>query len=309
MKLTLLPKVVFAVTAVPSKKSFVMNGKPVSVTAAYNINETNYLQLRAIAEMLNGTVAQFDVSWDGQYAVIEPGKPYKGTVTQTKLQNTTDVRQSGTKFKMNGEVFTFSDARFIDGDTNYIQLREFAQKLSDTASQFNVYWDSSAKQAVIEPGVAYTGNAPQSGTPQANIGGTTRTINCDNLLILEISNTYAYARVLGYDPIGAAIIHFVIVPEGAKIKCTKYVPPYDNAEWQQTSYMIEPFNNIYFEYGALWPKVTYASEYDDRERAGLSQGSSITAANGTEYYFDAATDDKAITSKYCNVGAASYITL
>ncbi|HBN85769.1 MAG TPA: hypothetical protein DDZ89_18230, partial [Clostridiales bacterium] len=93
---------VFAVTAVPSKTSFVMNGKPVSVTAAYNINETNYLQLRAIAEMLNGTVAQFDVSWDGQYAVIEPGKPYKGTVTQTKLQNTTDVRQSGTKFKMNG---------------------------------------------------------------------------------------------------------------------------------------------------------------------------------------------------------------
>jgi len=149
-----------AVTAMPSKTSFVMNSKPVSVTAAYNINGTNYLQLRAIAAMLNGTTAQFDVGWDGQYAVIEPGKPYNSAVTETKLQNTTNVRKSGTNFKLNGEVFTFEDARLIDGDTNYLQLREFAQKLTGTASQFNVYWDSAAGKAVIQPSVVYTGIAP-----------------------------------------------------------------------------------------------------------------------------------------------------
>jgi len=147
------------VTATPSKTNFVMNGQSVSVTAAYTINSTNYLQLRAIAAILNGTAAQFDIGWDGQYAVIEPGKPYSGTVTETKLQNTTNVRQSGTKFKMNGEVFTFSDARLIDGDTNYLQLREFAQILSGTASQFNLYWEGAVGQAVIQPGVAYTGAA------------------------------------------------------------------------------------------------------------------------------------------------------
>lgn len=114
-----------SVTADPSNTKFVMNSKPVSVTAAYNINNTNYLQLRAIASMLNGTDAQFDVSWDSQYAVIEPGKPYGGTITETNLQKTTNVRKSDTKFKMNGEVFAFSDARLIDGDTNYIQLSEF----------------------------------------------------------------------------------------------------------------------------------------------------------------------------------------
>ncbi|HHV98305.1 MAG TPA: hypothetical protein GXX36_01825 [Clostridiaceae bacterium] len=145
------------VTAKPSDTRFVMNGRPVSVTAAYNINGTNYLQIRAIAAMLNGTAAQFNVSWDGQYAIIEPGKPYSGTVTETRLQSTTNVRISDTKFKMNGIVFTLSDARLIDGDTNYIQLREFAQTLSGTASQFNVYWDNEARQAVIQPGVAYTG--------------------------------------------------------------------------------------------------------------------------------------------------------
>lgn len=152
MALTLLPTMVFAAdTAVPSDTKFAINGKSVSVTAAYVINNTNYLQLRAIAAMLNGTSTQFDVSWDGQYAVIEPGKPYSGTITDTKLQKTTDVRKSDTKFKMNGKVFTFSDARLINGDTNYIQLREFAQKLTGTASQFNVYWDSAAGQAVIQP--------------------------------------------------------------------------------------------------------------------------------------------------------------
>ncbi|HHW00717.1 MAG TPA: RICIN domain-containing protein [Clostridiaceae bacterium] len=159
-------------TATPSQTKFVMNGKPISITAAYNINGSNYLQLRAIAAMLNGTAAQFDVIWDGQYAVIEPGKPYSGTITEARLQSTTNVHISDTKFKMNGEVFTFSDARLIDGGTNYIQLREFAQKLSGTASQFNVYWDSEAKQAVIQPGVAYTGEAPEADPSTDTITGS-----------------------------------------------------------------------------------------------------------------------------------------
>lgn len=309
MMLTLMPTAVFAAdTATPSGTKFVINGKSVSVTAAYVINGTNYLQLRAIAVMLNGTSAQFDVSWDGQYAVIEPGKPYSGTVTETKLQTTTDVRKSGTKFKMNGEIFTFSDARLIDGGTNYIQLREFAQKLSGTKSQFNVYWDSAAGQAVIEPGVAYTGNPPQSGggTPKPT-GGKTRTINMENLLTLEISNTYSYAHILGYGPDGATTVHFVIVPEGATIKCTKYVPPFDDEYWQKSEYFYRPVSSIYFANAALWPTVTYADEYDDQETGRISQGDTVTVVKGHEYNFEARTSNKSITSKYGNVGAAAFI--
>ncbi|MFA7197553.1 MAG: hypothetical protein WCY59_02935 [Anaerovoracaceae bacterium] len=153
------------VTAAPSTTDFVVKGKgldtvmdaPQVVKQAYAINGTNYLQLRAIATLLNRTAAQFNVGWDGQYAVIEPGKTFTSTVTGSKMQNTKDVRGSDTKFKMNGEVFSFSDARLINGSTNYIQLREFAQKLSGTASQFNVYWDTALKQAIIQPGAPYTG--------------------------------------------------------------------------------------------------------------------------------------------------------
>lgn len=306
--LMLLPSsVILADTAQPSQTNFVMNHKAVSVTATYSINDTNYLQLRAIAAMLNGTSAQFDVSWDGQYAVIEPGKAFRSSVSQTDLRNTMNVRQSNTKFSMNGEVFSFTDARLIDGDTNYIQLREFAQKLSGTASQFNVYWDGPAGKAVIQPGVAYSGIGPQSSisTPKA-IGGTSRTINMDNLLTLEISNSHAYANLFGYDPLGVAIIHFLVVSEGAEVKCTKYVPPYNTVAWRENEYTIAPYTNIYFETGALWPTVSYVSSYDDRERAKISQGSSIIVNNGTEYYFETSTSDPAIKSKYGDVGAAFY---
>lgn len=152
-------------TATPSKNDFVVKGKgvdtvmdaPQVVKQAYSINGTNYLQLRAIATLLNRTVAQFDIGWDGQYAVIEPGKAFTSTVTGSKMQNTKNVRNSDTKFKLNGEVFSFSDARLINGSTNYIQLREFAQRLSGTASQFNVYWDTAMGQAVIQPGAPYLG--------------------------------------------------------------------------------------------------------------------------------------------------------
>lgn len=163
MALSLFPTMTMAanitLSAVPSKTNFVMNGKPVSITQAYDVSSTNYLQVRAIAALLNGTASQFNVSWDGQYAVIETGKPYSGTVAETKLKHTTNVRWSGTKFKLDNTVVTFGAALLIDGDTNYLQLREFAQQLSGTASQFNVYWDSAASQAVIQPGVAYTGIA------------------------------------------------------------------------------------------------------------------------------------------------------
>lgn len=153
------------VSASPSKSQFIVKGKshvpgyeaPLVVTQVYSINQTNYLQLRAIATLLNKTVAQFDIGWDGQYAVIEPGKPFSSTVTGSKMQNTRNVRQSETKFKMNGEVFSFKDAKLINGDINYIQLREFAQKLSGTASQFNVYWDDRAMKVIIQPGIPYTG--------------------------------------------------------------------------------------------------------------------------------------------------------
>ncbi len=163
--MTLLPISAMAagsstLTATPSKTTFVMNGKVVSVPEAYGVSGNNYLQLRGIAVLLNGTSAQFNVGWDGTYAVIETGKPYTGTANPAILKETTDVRKSGTQFKLDGQIISFDNAWLIGGNSNYLQLREVAGKLADTASRFNIYWDSEKSQAVIVPGTNYTGLAP-----------------------------------------------------------------------------------------------------------------------------------------------------
>ncbi len=187
------------VPASPSKTDFVVkslekNAKEISknVTQAYTINNTNYLQLRAIAVLLNGSEAQFDVGWDGRYAVIEPGKPFTGVVTGSKMQTTKYIRPSSTNFKMNGEVFSFADARLINGDTNYIQLREFAQKLAGTASQFNVYWDDAAGKAVIQPGVAYTGTKYEAAVTPLEKVKKNGDILADGDYYLKISGKFLY---------------------------------------------------------------------------------------------------------------------
>ena len=66
---------------------------------------------------------------------------------------------SQTAFFMDGKKITFDSAYEIDG-SNYIQLRSVATMLNGTKSQFNVYWDESLRQAVIEPGMPYTGAKP-----------------------------------------------------------------------------------------------------------------------------------------------------
>jgi hypothetical protein len=176
-------------TASPSKTVFVMGGKTVSVPQAYTVSGNNYLQLRAIAVLLNGTAAQFNVGWDGAYAVIETGKPYTGTVSAASLKETTNVRQSATNFKLDGEVVKFEKAYLIDGDTNYLQLREVAERLSGTKSQFNIYWDDTAKQAVVEPGKAYTGVKSESGTVSNSANPTVDSVYAD---------IKSYAESLGY---------------------------------------------------------------------------------------------------------------
>ena len=175
MVLSLLPTVALALTAQPSTTSFVMNGASVSVPEAYAVNGNNYLQLRSIAVLLNGTAAQFNVGWDGTFAVIETAKPYTGTSNPAALTETADVRKSDTKFRLDGALTSFANAYYIGGNSNYLQLREVAEKLSGTPSQFNVYWDNEAGKAVIAPGEAYTGNppaAPSTETPPA--------VNTDN---------------------------------------------------------------------------------------------------------------------------------
>lgn len=159
-------------TATPSATNAVMNGAIVSVDQAYALSGNNYLQVRAIAALLSGTVSQFNVGWDGTYVVIETGVPYEGAVTAATPAATTNVRKSSTSFRIDGTVVTLEKVYLIGGDTNYVQFREFAEKLKGTNAQFNLYWDNEQGQIVIEPGKPYTGVKPGPVKPIINSADT-----------------------------------------------------------------------------------------------------------------------------------------
>ncbi|MEG2679214.1 MAG: hypothetical protein RR949_04675 [Oscillospiraceae bacterium] len=157
-KVEFAPIAARVITIAPTAANFVLDGKAVSVPEAYNVNGGNYLQLRGIAVLLNGTAAQFNVGWDGANAVIEAGKPYTGTANPAAPVAIANVKASVHNFMLDAAPASFTNAYLI-GDSNYLSLREVAEKLSGTASQFNVYKDAAGKD-VIAPGVAFTSVAP-----------------------------------------------------------------------------------------------------------------------------------------------------
>lgn len=165
--LLITPLTVNAATATLNAIQFLVNGELKSVPAAYLINGTNYLQLRGLAAILSGTAAQFNVTWDDVYSYpgIETGKPYTTSEDRYQLVQTVEAGNNGEGFwiyrdgQLNGD---FYDVWYIrdPAEHNYVGIRAFAKWLNGTASQFNVYWDETMGQVVIEPGAYYTGVNP-----------------------------------------------------------------------------------------------------------------------------------------------------
>lgn len=98
----------FEKTASPSQTRFVMDGKTITFDNAYNIDGSNYIQLRSVARMLSGTKSQFNVYWDEelQQAVIETGMPYTGVKPAPVVK---DVYGIGDKVSMKGVDITITN--------------------------------------------------------------------------------------------------------------------------------------------------------------------------------------------------------
>jgi hypothetical protein len=84
-----------------------MDGKEVTFDVAYNIEDSNYIQLRSVAQMLSGTKSQFDVYWDGELkqAVIVTGAVYTGVKPAKAVDltnNPTAVQVSNSIAKVSG---------------------------------------------------------------------------------------------------------------------------------------------------------------------------------------------------------------
>lgn len=129
--------------AIPATQTVEVDGVPIEfqmyAVIDKNGNPTNYVKLRDIAQILNGTAAQFNVGWNGSVS-IETGTPYiangsemktpfSGSRPYASLQNPTVV--DGAVSNLTAILLT-SDS---GGGYTYYRLRTLGKTLG-----FNVGW-------------------------------------------------------------------------------------------------------------------------------------------------------------------------
>lgn len=137
-------------TAYTSTQSVLVDGFPVEFQCYAlkdaNGNDTNYIKLRDMASILNGTAAQFNVGWDGQVN-IETGKDYtsNGSEMRTPFSGDRAYRIVTDPTNVNG-LPTALDAIVLKDDQGgaytYYKLRDLGKALG-----FRVDWD--AKKGVF----------------------------------------------------------------------------------------------------------------------------------------------------------------
>ena len=111
-----------------------------------NGNDTNYVKLRDVASTLNGTPAQFEVSWDGAVNIVT-GQPYtpNGSEMSTPFSGDRAYTVPTSETKVNGSAASLESIVLTDDSGNgytYYKLRDLG-----TALGFTVDW--SAEQGVF----------------------------------------------------------------------------------------------------------------------------------------------------------------
>lgn len=137
-------------TAYPSTQSILVNGQAVEFQC-YALkdakgNDTNYIKLRDLASVLNGTGSQFEVTWDGSVNLV-PGQPYtpNGSEMSTPFSGPRDYEPATAGTKLNNvsanlEAIVLKDD--AGGAYTYYKLRDLGKALG-----FTVDW--SADQGIF----------------------------------------------------------------------------------------------------------------------------------------------------------------
>jgi hypothetical protein len=115
-----------------------------------NGNSTNYVKLRDLAHVLNGTAAQFAVGYSNAAGItLTSGQPYQdnGSEMKTPFSGDRAYTGGGQSVQVNGQSVTMTAINLLDdagGGYNYFKLRDLG-----TALGFKVDW-SAARGIYIE---------------------------------------------------------------------------------------------------------------------------------------------------------------
>lgn len=127
-------------TAMPTTSKVLVDGVPVEFEA-YNIKGNNYFKLRDLAQAVNNTSKNFEVTWDGINNAINlisnaPYTPVGGELVKGDGQPKTAVLTTSTIYKDGKRIYP--TAYNINGN-NYFKLRDIAE-----AFGIGVDWDGVA---------------------------------------------------------------------------------------------------------------------------------------------------------------------
>lgn len=140
-----------AVEAKPTSSKVLVNGSPLEFDA-YTINNNNYFKLRDLAQAVNNTDKNFEVTWDGKNNAINliSNKPY--TPAGGELVKGDGKAKAATlstaKIYKDGKEIALT-AYTINGN-NYFKLRDIAK-----AFDIGVAWDSKTNTVGIDTSISY----------------------------------------------------------------------------------------------------------------------------------------------------------
>ncbi|MEF9971527.1 MAG: hypothetical protein RR731_04380, partial [Oscillospiraceae bacterium] len=140
------------VTALSSTTKLMVNGKSVAVDA-YNIAGNNYIKLRDLASMVNGTAKNFEVTWDNTMGAINlvRGKPYTAVGGEMAAGDGTSkaAGRNGAKIYLNGGEIALT--AYNIGSNNYFKLRDVMQVFD-----ISVDYDNATDTALVNTDLSYT---------------------------------------------------------------------------------------------------------------------------------------------------------
>ncbi len=143
--------------AQPSPQTVNVDGKPVPFEMyALEGGATNYIRVRDLAALLNGTAAQFDVGWnelDG-LVTLDAKTSYFGDTNKAPFSSALPCKYYETYTLVNGEKLSLEAIQitYNGGGYTYYKLRDLGKALG-----FNVGW-SAEKGVYVETGKPYDPN-------------------------------------------------------------------------------------------------------------------------------------------------------
>ncbi len=151
MTITLTFVIIFSMCLCASAATkLTVDGKARDVVA-YNIKGNNYFKLRDVANLLNGTNAQFDVIWDSEKKAInlKSNTAYStnDSISLDEIKDPVATGSTSAIYKDGGKIL--AGAYNISGN-NYFKLRDIAAIFN-----FAVVWDDATKTIGIDTSKPY----------------------------------------------------------------------------------------------------------------------------------------------------------